>query len=72
MNELLDEWCREFYFEGRRRVDLIRFGKFGGDSDYNWVWKGGAKNGRSFSKDKNIFAIPAKQLKGAIQQNPGY
>jgi hypothetical protein len=72
MNELLDEWSREFYFEGRRRVDLIRFGKFGGDSDYNWVWKGGAKNGRSFSKDKNIFAIPAKQLKGAIQQNPGY
>ena len=72
MNELLDEWCREFYFEGRRRVDLIRFGKFGGDSDYNWVWKGGAKNGRSFSKDKNVFAIPAKQVKGAIQQNPGY
>ncbi len=72
MNELLDEWCREFYFEGRRRVDLIRFGKFGGDSDYVWVWKGGAKNGRNFSKDKNVFAIPAKQLKGAIQQNPGY
>lgn len=72
MDEILDEWCREFYFEGRRRVDLIRFGKFGGDSDYVWVWKGGAKNGRNFSKDKNVFAIPAKQLKGAIQQNPGY
>ncbi len=72
MSELLDEWCREFYFEGRRRVDLIRFGKFGGDSDYVWVWKGGAKNGRNFSATKNIFAIPAKQLKGAIQQNPGY
>ncbi len=72
MNELLDEWCREFYFEGRRRVDLIRFGKFGGDSDYVWVWKGGAKNGRNFSANKNIFAIPAKQLKGAIKQNPGY
>jgi hypothetical protein len=72
LNELLDEWCREFYFEGRRRVDLIRFGKFGGDSDYVWVWKGGAKNGRNFSADKNVFAIPAKQLKGAIQQNPGY
>lgn len=72
MRELLDEWSREFFFEGRRRVDLIRFGKFGGDSDYVWAWKGGAKNGRNFSKDKNIFAIPADQVKGAIQQNPGY
>jgi hypothetical protein len=72
MRELLDEWSREFYFEGRRRVDLIRFGKFGGDSDYVWVWKGGAKNGRNFSKDKNIFAIPAEQAKGEIPQNPGY
>lgn len=22
---LIDEWCREFYVEGRRRSDLIRF-----------------------------------------------
>lgn len=26
--ELLDEWGREFFAEGRRRMDLIRFGKF--------------------------------------------
>lgn len=25
---LLDEWMREFYNEGRRRVDLVRFGQF--------------------------------------------
>ena len=30
LNDISDEWSREFYFEGRRRVDLIRFGKFGG------------------------------------------
>jgi hypothetical protein len=72
MNELCDEWSREFYFEGRRRVDLIRFGKFGGDSDYVWAWKGGAKNGRNFAATKNIFAIPADQVKGDIKQNPGY
>ena len=30
LNDICDEWSREFYFEGRRRVDLIRFGKFGG------------------------------------------
>ncbi len=72
MNELCDEWCREFYFEGRRRVDLIRFGKYGGNSDYVWAWKGGAKNGRNFDAYKNVFAIPADQVKGSIKQNPGY
>ena len=36
LNDILDEWSREFYFEGRRRVDLIRFGKFGGTTDYIW------------------------------------
>ena len=28
MNEMLDEWGREFFAESRRRIDLIRFGKF--------------------------------------------
>lgn len=28
LDELLDEWGREFLVEGRRRTDLIRFGKF--------------------------------------------
>ena len=32
LNDIYDEWSREFYFEGRRRVDMIRFGKFGGKS----------------------------------------
>ena len=68
---ILDEWSREFYFEGRRRVDLIRHGKFGGSS-YKWMWKGGAKDGRTFPSYLNIFAIPADQVKGEIQQNPGY
>ena len=71
LNQILDEWSREFYFEGRRRVDLIRHGKFGG-SNYKWMWKGGAKDGRSFSSHLNIFAIPAEQVKGDIMQNPGY
>ena len=72
LDEVLDEWSREFYFEGRRRVDLIRFGKFGGDTDYVWAWKGGVKEGRNFQAYKNIFAIPADQVKGAVQQNTGY
>jgi hypothetical protein len=40
--EILDEWCREFWFEGRRRIDLIRFGRFfGPEADqYRYHWEG--------------------------------
>ena len=74
LNEILDEWGREFYFEGRRRTDLIRFGKFGGTTDYKWQWKGGDFNGRDFPEYRNIFPIPIKDITAneKIQQNPGY
>ena len=73
LDDILDEWAREFYFEGRRRVDLIRFGKFGGNSDYKWQWKGGTYAGRNFDTYRNIYAIPASQLPTYDNvQNPGY
>ena len=73
LNDILDEWSREFYFEGRRRVDLIRFGKFGGNTDYIWQWKGGTYQGRNFDAYRNIYAIPAAQLPAYNnEQNPGY
>lgn len=74
LNEILDEWAREFFFEGRRRVDLIRFGKFGGSSDYKWQWKGGVMEGTNFSANLNIFAIPDTDLNANpnLTQNPGY
>lgn len=74
LNEILDEWSREFYFEGRRRMDLIRFGKFGGNSDYKWQWKGGVKEGTNFNAQLNIFAIPDTDLNANsnLVQNPGY
>ncbi len=39
---LLDEWSREFYYEGRRRIDLVRFGRFFGPSSdqYRYHWEG--------------------------------
>ena len=46
LTDIRDEWAREFWFEGRRRIDLIRFGDFGGHTDYNWDWKGGEKKCR--------------------------
>lgn len=74
LNDILDEWSREFYFEGRRRVDLIRFGKFGGATDYKWQWKGGVYAGRDFEAWRNIFAIPTDDLLANpnLKQNEGY
>lgn len=73
LNSLLDEWAREFFFEGRRRTDLIRFGVFTG-SDYLWDWKGGASTGASIPSYLNLMPIPADDLNANpnLVQNPGY
>lgn len=74
LNVILDEWSREFYFEGRRRSDLIRFDCFGGNTDYTWDWKGGTLAGSKFSADFNLYPIPATDLSANsnLKQNNGY
>ncbi len=74
LDDILDEWSREFYFEGRRRTDLIRFNRFGGNTDYQWQWKGGIENGTNFSTDLNVFALPDTELNTNpnLKQNKGY
>lgn len=74
LDQLCDEWSREFYYEGRRRMDLIRFGKFGGNSDYRWQWKGGTMAGTNFDSHYNLFAIPETDLNANsnLKQNPGF
>ena len=74
MNDICDEWCREFAFEGRRRIDLIRFGKFGGNTDYVWDWKGGTKEGTNFDAYRNLYPIPTKErvANPNLEQNFGY
>ena len=74
LDEICDEWSREFYFEGRRRMDLVRFGRFGGNNNYYWQWKGGVYNGTNFAATKNLFAIPNTDLtvNPNLVQNPGY
>lgn len=70
---ILDERGRELNFEGHRRTDLIRFGKFGGGS-YIWPWKGGVASGQAISANYNLFPIPTSALLANpnLTQNPGY
>jgi hypothetical protein len=70
---ILAERGRELMFEGQRRVDLIRFGKFTGSS-YVWAWKGGTQAGGSLDPTRALYPIPASELVANpnLQQNPGY
>lgn len=72
---ILDEWCREFFMEGRRRSDLVRFDCFTGNK-YVWDWKGGAENGISVDPHFNVYPIPAQHTleagNGNLTQNDGY
>jgi hypothetical protein len=65
LSELLVERGRELAWEGWRRNDLIRFGKYEGA----WAFKKG--NEGAF---RNIFPIPATELvlNKKLVQNPGY
>ena len=70
---LIDEWCREFYMEGRRRSDLVRFGLFTG-SKYLWSFKGGAEKGQGVGQKYDIYPIPGDEIKNNpnMTQNPKY
>ena len=74
LDDICDEWAREFSFEGRRRTDLIRFNKFGGNTNYVWQWKGGDKNGTNFPAYRNVYAVPTDFIVANenLHQNDGY
>ena len=76
LDQICDEWSREFGYEGRRRMDLIRHNKFGGQSNYKWEWMGGTEKGTPFDKHLNIFPIPNSDINANPNlqghQNPGY
>jgi hypothetical protein len=70
---ILDERARELHWEGTRRSDLIRYGKFT-ESTYLWPWKGGSSAGQSVDAKYKLFPIPASDLTANpnLKQNPGY
>jgi hypothetical protein len=70
---ILDERGRELYWEGHRRTDLIRFGKFT-DASYLWPFKGGLKAGKGVESWRNVYPIPSDDLVSNpnLTQNPNY
>jgi hypothetical protein len=70
---MLAERARELYWEGYRRTDLVRFGRFT-TASYLWPFKGGVKDGRAVEDFRNIFPIPSSDLVANpnLKQNPGY
>jgi hypothetical protein len=74
LDDIFNEWSKEFWFEGRRRVDMVRFGRFGGQSEYKWEWMGNAFEGNQFPAYRNIFPIPVIDLENNpnLIQNEGY
>ncbi|MDQ2770062.1 MAG: RagB/SusD family nutrient uptake outer membrane protein [Bacteroidota bacterium] len=74
---ILDERARELYWEGTRRTDLIRYGKF--TSGYNWPFKGysgpaDTKAGHDIATFRSLYPLPSTDLVAnpTLKQNPGY
>jgi hypothetical protein len=70
---ILNERGRELFWEGHRRTDLIRFGRFS-DGTYVWPWKGGVMDGTATASYLNVFPIPASDINANpnLSQNAGY
>lgn len=74
-DNILDERCRELYWELTRRSDLVRHRKFSG-STYMWAFKGTQlnKEGQSFRGYMDIMPIPTNIIAAqpTFKQNPNY
>lgn len=73
-DNLLDERSRELYFEFTRRSDLIRFGRYVGNNQMVWPWKGMSKEGTRVRDNQVLMPIPTNVLgaQPGLQQNPDY
>lgn len=64
---MCDEWCREFWGEGRRRIDLIRFNRFAGEKAdenmYHWEGRGGNAIFKHVDEKYNWFPVPSDDKK---------
>ena len=74
LDNLLDERCRELYWELTRRSDLVRFGKFTGPNQALWSWKGNTLEGNKIAERYDLMPIPVNVIAASpsFKQNPGY
>lgn len=72
LEDIFQEWSREFGFEGMRRMVLIRWNRFAGQSDYKWEWMGGSQAGVQFDSRFNVFPIPDSELNANPNIKPNY
>lgn len=70
---ILAERGRELYWEGTRRTDLVRFGRFT-NATYLWPWKGGVAAGKAVADTRTIYPLPSTDIVAnpTLVQNPGY
>ena len=71
---LINERSRELYWELTRRSDLVRFGKFAGNGQEIWAWKGDVYEGTGISERYNLMPIPTNIMAAQpyFTQNPGW
>jgi hypothetical protein len=74
LQDVFEERTRELFWEGQRRTDLIRFGKY--TSGYNWPFKGGTQAGADVPATRALFPLPTTDIVAnpnlVGRQNPGY
>ncbi|MGQ0815067.1 MAG: RagB/SusD family nutrient uptake outer membrane protein [Gemmatimonadota bacterium] len=70
---ILAERGRELLWEGHRRTDLVRYGRFTGGS-YLWTAKGGVVNGTATPAYRDLYPLPENELVANpnLKQNSGY
>lgn len=71
---ILKERVRELMWEGHRRTDLIRYGKFT-SAQYGWPYKAGIADGRAaIDSYRTVYPIISTDLiaNPNLVQNPGY
>lgn len=73
LEDINKERAAELSWEGFRRIDLIRWGKFH-SADYLWRWKGGSYQGQGFSEHLLVFDFPQSELTSNqnLSHKPGY
>ncbi len=73
-DNILDERCRELYWELTRRSDLVRHHKFTGPNQAIWSWKGNVAAGTRIADRYDLMPIPTniRAAQPEFRQNPGY